>query len=202
MTATPTRPLMREKCADSMFKPGEPMGALARRTSIVETDVWRRVIIDGKETSYVKRERFRTVGEVCRDLYKFLDIWDCPTCGWEGPRRRRIHWEMQCRKCGADCQQMLDEYLSTNDYNGNDKRPVGPYKTVDVNAATGGNEGHYISIGALTETIITVNQHPFYGDGTTEKTVLIYKHWATIKTFRGMDHAHKLVRKITKLLNL
>lgn len=175
----------------------------------VQLDVWRYVIdLNTKEqTSFVKRERMRTFGEVFKDLRQRLDVLLCDKCKHE--RTRREWNEDQGSDYGGDrclaCKEgeyesLIDEYFSGPEHSDENKPLPHSYRWVASYPVTGGSEGHYIHV-ELPERAERIKT----ADGQEIHLSSFDNVWrihriALGKTFRGMDHAAEIARRCAILL--
>lgn len=168
--------------------------------SIVETEIWHRVLdLNTKQpTGCVRRDGYRTVGDVYQDLNERLDWYECTHCGDRVPKPdcgfMALH-DRTCRKCGTKegLEPLIDEYFSIVHRAAGAEWPhaingehVGG-RTI-VWACTGGNEGWYWHVGVLLT--------PRYSGPTEYKDLLVGK------TFRSMEHCQKMAAECAKLLGV
>lgn len=195
------------------FKEGEIMGALCRTDPRhVQLDVWRCVIKDGEEQSYIKRERMRTLREVYLDLRRRIDLVCCEKCSWHRKRKSWDDFDAKCLKCGADCYWFIDEYFSGPDTldKFNDAPVPHDFRSIACYPVTGGSEGHYVHIefhSPIDELEASVDGIPNdFGEGVRivrpvgRQTLWKITRLALGKTFRGMDHAAEMARRCAILL--
>lgn len=188
----------------TVLEPGEDWGDLAKPHCPIEPDIWRRIIKDGVETGFIKRFKWKSLGEIAKELNTALDLFVCdnPACGWEKPRKQRT---ASCKKCKGTVHELIDEYFGTAGITGRENQDAGPFQQIICYPETGGNEGHGCCIGALKQNLVMDKIEPGANFGellACRKKVLVYDHWFRIKTFRGMDHAIELTRRVVALLGI
>jgi hypothetical protein len=182
------------------FSPGEEMGELAREDCAAPPDIWRRVIEDGVQTSYLKRQRMRLASEVYKDLVKALSLERCDKCGWERKIKshpRRVYCEIHeaCPNAdkggGGEFHELIDEYFSGPSLPREDFAIPHDWKRVVVFPVTGGSEGHYVHVGYLV---------PDHRPGALAYGPPVFREFALLKTFRGWDYAVMLAGRIAQMM--
>jgi len=170
--------------------------------AVIPTEIYARVLdAETKEpTGYIRRTRWRTRGEVFRDLENALDLWVCPKCKHEQPKEpKSCAWQQDCPACDERMESLIDEYFMLSGVRDEADLPCGPMIEIVCLASSGGNEGYHVSIGAL------VHQTDEQGHELRGKPP-VYQHWYHYKTLMegeaGMDRAFAFARRCAKLLGI
>lgn len=173
---------------------GQPcwLGEDVESETPIETSVYSRIYdyTTKARTGTLRLRGYRTVREVYKQLQAKLDIVRCTVCPWSVPRKPSGNAEW-CPECASDTEWLIDEYVSLDGghIGGYADKPCGPYWRMICFPVTGANEGHYIHVGAIYSIACGATQ-----DG--------YRDWMTIKTWRGMDGAFDMCRRIVDLLDI
>lgn len=156
-------------------------------------DVWVRLPADKHGSRYLKRKRYRTYREIYNDMHKHLDRIECEKCGHTRPTPKGQWYGKppRCEGCGeSDWFMWLDEYDSNGDGWRNEDavfaQPDEEIVHIMCYSNVGGNEGYQAHLSVLL-------RKGSWGE-RTERVVHLY--W--IKSFRGMQHVHKLVEHMMK----
>lgn len=191
------------------LEPGESWGEQAKNHCPIEPDVWKHIIKDGVETGFLRRFRWKKLGEIAEELSTALNLLVCdnPACGWETKLTMKNRLGSSCKKCKGPVHWLIDEYFGTAGISGRENEEAGPFDQLFCYPETGGNEGHGVCIGCLRRAEIYPDlKFGNFGEITSQrvsrKKVIVADHWFRIKTFAGMDHAIELTRRVVNLLGI
>ena len=155
----------------------------------VPLDVYVRLPPDASGAQYLRRKRWRTFGEVFKDMHDALYIRVCSKCGHEAKDGHK-EWDKPCKKCGGEMTPLIDEYDSgpanIKEFKATRQIADADEMVADIvcYSHVGGNEGYYATMGVLLK-----RNH-------VEGTRFVALYW--VKSFSGMQHVHNLVERMMK----